>query len=110
MRASRRKRQSAPEIGNGVAELEDSPELQRPVVYVNPDIVWERGDVGFWNPRWVELEPILRQCPYPVRPLGEFIPETVERDGSEARNHATVKQVDANTHRREPLSSIRTAA
>mgnify|MGYP000004235948 CR=1 FL=1 len=81
MRASRRKRQSAPEIANGVAELEDSPELQRPVVYVNPDIVWERGDVGFWNPRWVELEPILQQCPYPVRPLGEFIPETVERDG-----------------------------
>jgi hypothetical protein len=83
MRASRRKRQSAPERVNGVAELEDSPELQRPVVYVNPDIVWERGDVGFWNPRWFELEPILRQCPYPVRPLGEFIPETVERGGSE---------------------------
>jgi hypothetical protein len=81
MRASRRKRQTAPELFNGVAGLEDSPELQRPVVYVNPDIVWERGDVGFWNPRWVELEPILRQCPYPVRPLGEFIPETVERNG-----------------------------
>jgi hypothetical protein len=81
MRASRRKRQTAPEIVNGVAALEDSPELQRPVVYVNPDIVWERGDVGFWNPRWVELEPILRQCPHPVRPLGEFIPETVERNG-----------------------------
>jgi hypothetical protein len=84
MRASRRKRQTAPEIVNGVAALEDSPELQRPVVYVNPDIVWERGDVGFWNPRWVELEPILRQCPYPVRPLGDFIPETVERDGLKA--------------------------
>jgi hypothetical protein len=84
MRASRRKRQTAPELFNGVAGLEDSPELQRPVVYVNPDIVWERGDVGFWNPRWVELEPILRQCPYPVRPLGDFIPETVERDGVEA--------------------------
>ena len=81
MRASRRKRQTAPEIVNGVAALEDSPELQRPVVYVNPDIVWERGDVGFWNPRWVELEPILRQCPHPVQPLGEFIPETVERNG-----------------------------
>jgi hypothetical protein len=104
MRASRRKRQTAPELFNGVAGLEDSPELQRPVVYVNPDIVWERGDVGFWNPRWVELEPILRQCPYPVRPLGEFIPETVERRRRRRFLGITLRasRQSANTRRKEP--------
>jgi hypothetical protein len=80
MRTSRQKRQAGSRTFKRVAKLEDCPELQRPVVYVNTDIVWERGDVGYWNPRWVELEPILRQCPHPVQPLGDFIPETVQRN------------------------------
>jgi hypothetical protein len=80
MRTSRQKRQAGSRTFKRVAKLEDCPELQRPVVYVNTDIIWERGDVGYWNPRWVELEPILRQCPHPVQPLGDFIPETVQRN------------------------------
>jgi hypothetical protein len=50
MRTSRQKRQAGSRTFKRVAKLEDCPELQRPVVYVNTDIVWERGDVGLLEP------------------------------------------------------------
>ncbi|MFN7162538.1 MAG: hypothetical protein ACK4NB_05705, partial [Fimbriimonadales bacterium] len=49
---------------------------------VSVDELSDRGDIGYWNTRWVEVEAQLRKCPYPLRKLDKFIPDTVERDGT----------------------------
>lgn len=66
----------------GKVELYES-ETSLPFLWVEVNQVFSRGDIGYWNTRWVELEAQLRKCPYPLKKLGEFIPETVERDGTE---------------------------
>ncbi|MCS6919854.1 MAG: hypothetical protein NZM28_08790 [Fimbriimonadales bacterium] len=64
----------------GKVELYDDAPVQ--FLRVAVDTIHKRGDIGYWNTRWVELEAQLHKCPHPLRPLGKFIPETVERDGA----------------------------
>lgn len=54
-----------------------------PFLWVEAHNLFSRGDIGYWNTRWVEVEAQMRKCPYPLKKLSQFIPDTVQRDGIE---------------------------
>ncbi|GBC83992.1 hypothetical protein HRbin11_00412 [bacterium HR11] len=77
-----------PEIRERVVRLPEGPvtvlQDQDPMmVLVEQRRLVERANPAFWSPRWEPLYETLNRSPFPVRPLGGFIPETVERFGQE---------------------------
>jgi len=75
-----------PEIQERVIQLPEGPVTvlrdQDPMmVRVEQRRLVERANPAFWNPRWEPLYETLNRSPFPVRSLGDFIPETVDRFG-----------------------------
>jgi len=75
---SRRATISFPEGEVEVAEVDDIT-----VVLVPQKLLVERMNPEFWSPKWAPIYETLKNCPFRVQSLGDFIPEKVNRFGQD---------------------------